>query len=118
MGVEEANQDPIDMGFLRAAAERGLAANGTTITFIPFSPETRRTEAVVSVGGRTVRTMKGALRTMSEASGLGPDAIAGLEARANEETRKGARVPRSVPVTWWQAPMVSLKCFPKTSSCS
>ncbi|HTI36835.1 MAG TPA: plasma-membrane proton-efflux P-type ATPase [Vicinamibacterales bacterium] len=89
----EANQDPIDIGFLRAAAERGLAAGGTTIlTFIPFSPETRRTEAVVSVGGRTVRAMKGALRTVSEASGIGPDVIAELEARANEESRKGARV--------------------------
>jgi len=89
----EANQDPIDIGFLRAAAQRGLAAGGTTIlTFIPFSPETRRTEAVVSVGGRTVRAMKGALRTVSEASGIGPDVIVELEARANEESRKGARV--------------------------
>jgi P-type E1-E2 ATPase len=36
--------------------------------------------------------MKGALRTVSEASGLGADAVAGLEAHANEETRRGRRV--------------------------
>jgi magnesium-transporting ATPase (P-type) len=89
----EANQDPIDMGFLRAAAERGLAADAArTVSFVPFSPETRRTEAVIDVGGRTVRTMKGALRAVSEASGLAPEAIAALEARANEETLKGVRV--------------------------
>jgi P-type E1-E2 ATPase len=81
------------MGFLRAAAERGLLAEAaSTLSFVPFSPETRRTEAVIEVGGRTLRTMKGALRTVSEAAGLGPEAIAALEARANEETRKGVRV--------------------------
>jgi H+-transporting ATPase len=89
----EANQDPIDIGFLRAAEERGLLAEAArTLSFVPFSPETRRTEAVIEVGGRTLRTMKGALRTVSEAAGLGPEAIAALETRANEETRKGVRV--------------------------
>ena len=88
-----ANQDPIDIGFLRAAGAAGPAEESLkTLSFTPFSPETRRTEAVVEIGGRRIRAMKGALRTIAELTGLGAGAIASLEARASEEARKGRRV--------------------------
>lgn len=89
----EANQDPIDLAFLRAARERRLL-QGTerTKSFKPFSPQTRRTEALVESGGRQFRIMKGALRTVAEAAGLDSSAIMTLEARASEEARKGVRV--------------------------
>jgi plasma-membrane proton-efflux P-type ATPase len=89
----EANQDPIDLAFLRAARERGLV-DGTerSLAFVPFSPETRRTEALVEYGGRKVRLMKGALRTVAEAAGLDPEALLALEAHATESAQKGFRV--------------------------
>ena len=88
-----ANQDPIDLGFLRAAAERGLLDPGArTLSFAPFAPDTRRTESVVDVQGRKLRAVKGALRTLAELCGLPPQTVAELEARAGEEGKKGARV--------------------------
>jgi magnesium-transporting ATPase (P-type) len=88
-----ADQDPIDLGVLRAASERGLIdAGARTLRFVPFAPETRRTEAIVEVGGRRTRAMKGALRTLAGLVGLAPEAVAELEARAGEEGKKGARV--------------------------
>lgn len=88
-----ANQDPIDLGFLRAASERGLLDPSVeTRSFVPFSPETRRTESLVRVGGLETRAMKGALRTIAELVGLPAPKVAELEARANEEATKGARV--------------------------
>ncbi len=88
-----ANQDPIDLGFLRAATERGLLDSSIkTLSFVPFSPETRRTEAIVDVHGRKVHALKGSLRTIAELVGLPPESAAGLEKRADEEAKKGARV--------------------------
>jgi H+-transporting ATPase len=88
-----ANQDPIDLGFLRAASERGLLDPGSErVSFVPFSPETRRTESIVNVRGRKTRVMKGALRTVAGLVGLPQESVAELEARANEEAKKGARV--------------------------
>jgi P-type E1-E2 ATPase len=51
-----ANQDPIDLGFLRAASERGLLdPDVRTLSFVPFTPETRRTESLVDVHGCRTR---------------------------------------------------------------
>ena len=87
-----ANADPIDVAFLRAARERKLEDPGAkTIPFAPFSAKTRRTEAVVAMGGRQTRVVKGALRTVAEAAGLDAAAITVLEARADQEARKGVR---------------------------
>jgi magnesium-transporting ATPase (P-type) len=88
-----ANQDAIDIGFLRAAAERGIPDSQIEpLTFVPFSPERRRTESTFLVGGKTARAMKGALRTVADIVGLSPHDVAELESRANEEAKKGARV--------------------------
>ena len=49
----EANQDAIDLAFLRAARERHFLEDATkTLSFVPFSPKTRRTEAVIERNGR------------------------------------------------------------------
>jgi plasma-membrane proton-efflux P-type ATPase len=88
----EANADPIDLAFLRAAFERG--GPGTTVrtqSFTPFSAAARRTEAVVEIGGRRVRCVKGALRTVAAASGLDAGAIGALEDAAAVEAGHGVR---------------------------
>jgi plasma-membrane proton-efflux P-type ATPase len=87
-----ANADPIDVAFLQAAKDRELEdASAKTISFEPFSAKTRHTEAVVEVGGKKSRVVKGALRTVAEAAGLNAAAVATLEQRANEEAKKGVR---------------------------
>ncbi len=60
LASNEANADPIDVAFLRAAKERkldGLAAR--VVSFAPFSAKTRHTEAVVDLDGRQTRVVKG-----------------------------------------------------------
>ncbi len=89
----EANQDAIDLAFLRAARECHFLEDATkTLSFVPFSPKTRRTEAVIERNGQRCRVTKGALRTVATAAGLDDAAIAALEERATEEAQKGFRV--------------------------
>ena len=56
------NMDLIDSAILNAAAARGLAADGCTQrSFTPFSPATRRTEAVIECAGSRYHVLKGAV---------------------------------------------------------
>ncbi len=94
MASQEANQDPIDLAFL-AAAKAGKVFDGaaavTPVSFAPFDAKTRRTEAVVEQGGKHLRVMKGAVRTLAEACGLTPEDVKALEARTAEAAAKGYR---------------------------
>lgn len=95
LASQEANQDPIDVAFLAAAKERHTFDNVPRITpvaFTPFDAKTRRTEAVIEQNGQRLRVMKGAVRTIAEACGLQPPAIAALEARVSESAAKGYRM--------------------------
>jgi plasma-membrane proton-efflux P-type ATPase len=93
LASNEANQDVIDLAFLRAAKERGLSGHGEQlVSFTPFSAETRRTEARILQDGRPVRIIKGALRTIAELAGAGPEMMVQLEARAQAEAQKGFRI--------------------------
>jgi H+-transporting ATPase len=93
LASNEADQDPIDLAFVRAARERNLLrGNERTISFVPFSPGTRRTEAVVEDGDATWRVMKGAVPTVAAESGLDAGELAAIDARARPETQKGYRV--------------------------
>lgn len=94
LASQEANQDPIDLAFLAAARRPGaaaLVAAARRVSFEPFDPQNRRTEAVVEQGGQRARLMKGAVRTVAQACGLQPPAIDALEARADEAALKGLR---------------------------
>jgi H+-transporting ATPase len=91
LASNEANQDTIDLAFLRAAKERGLSGE-KVVSFTPFSAETRRTEAQIVRGGRPVRIIKGALHTVADLAGAAPDVTARLEARAQAEAQKGFRI--------------------------
>jgi plasma-membrane proton-efflux P-type ATPase len=94
LASQEANQDPIDLAFLAAAKERHIfdkLPQVTPVSFAPFDAKNRRTEAVVEQNGQRFHVMKGAVRTIAEACGLQPPAIAALEARGSESALKGYR---------------------------
>jgi H+-transporting ATPase len=92
LASQDADQDPIDLAFLSAARSRHPVGSGRVLSFTPFSARTRRTEAEVEIEGRRLRAMKGALRTLAEASRLAPPTLAALEARATEAAKDGMRV--------------------------
>lgn len=93
LASHDADQDPIDLACLRAAQDRRLL-RGTEkqLSFTPFSPSTRRTEATVESDGRNVRVMKGALRSVAEIAGLQEAEILALETQANAEAKQGVRI--------------------------
>lgn len=87
-----ANQDPIDVAFLAAASQRDRGdAAARRIAFVPFSPETRRTEAVVEVGGRRMRAVKGALRTLAELANIDRAPLSAIETQVTQGAEKGLR---------------------------
>ncbi len=89
----EADQDAIDVAFLRKVQEVQLRETiGTTISFTPFSATTRRAEAVIERNGRHLTVMKGALRTIAAAAGLDDVAADALETKATEQAKAGFRV--------------------------
>ena len=93
LASNEANRDAIDLAFLRAAKERGLSERrGQLVSFMPFSAATRRTEAQIMCEGQPARIVKGALHTVAELAGVGPEVTARLEACAQAEAQKGFRI--------------------------
>jgi H+-transporting ATPase len=94
LASQEANQDPIDLAFLAAARERHLFdafPAVTAVSFKPFDPQSRRTEAEVEQNGQRLRMMKGAVRAVAQACGLDAPAIETLDARVRESALKGYR---------------------------
>ncbi len=93
LASNESDQDPIDLAFLRAVRARGLVVpEDQTIEFSPFSPRTRRTEAVILRGETIMRVMKGAIHTVAELANLGPAEVAALDASAERNASEGARI--------------------------
>jgi H+-transporting ATPase len=94
LASQEANQDPIDLAFLKAAKQRNVLPDSSTfaiVSFAPFDAKSRRTEAVVEHNGQRLRVMKGAVRTIALACGQSAAGIEALEARASDSALKGYR---------------------------
>ncbi|MGO0123215.1 plasma-membrane proton-efflux P-type ATPase [Desulfothermobacter acidiphilus] len=66
LSSQEADQDPIDLAILSAAAERSIQLEPyRQVSFVPFDPQKKRTEAVVEADGRRFQVMKGAVQTIA-----------------------------------------------------
>lgn len=94
LASQEADQDPIDLAFLRAAKERHIFDGMpiiTPISFAPFDAKNRQTEAVIEQNGQRLRVIKGAVRTVAAACGLDPQAIESLELQVHKSALKGYR---------------------------
>ena len=75
LACDEATQDPIDLAILEAARLRGvLEGMPIRVKFVPFDPETKRSEAYFEQDGKTMHVLKGAPGVISSLAGKGADA--------------------------------------------
>jgi len=80
----EETKDPIDVAIVSRA--RKVKIRGRRISFIPFDPSTKRSEAVVEIEGKRIRVAKGAPQIVLEMCANGKKFI---EDKLNELASKG-----------------------------
>ena len=92
LASEEANQDPIDMAFINYARQENLPLDTFVLkTFVPFDPQTRRTEATVQKNGEEFKVIKGAVKVVASVCGLDENDTEKLVALTEEYAQKGHR---------------------------
>ncbi len=80
LACDEATQDPIDLAILEAARSHKLLADLPQRTkFIPFDPETKRSEAIYEQNGQALRVLKGAPRVIAALIPDAPDISAEVD---------------------------------------
>ena len=93
LGSQEANQDPIDIAFLSAAAEAHISLDGySQKEFVPFDPKTRMTEATIQKHGETFFVGKGSFDTICSSCNLPDKETKDLRKHAEALSAKGLRV--------------------------
>lgn len=93
LASQEADQDPIDIAIIKAANARGITVGFSQVDrFIPFSPETRRTEAFVTENGSHYRVIKGAVDVVIELCGLSAKTAQAIRQTAAELANTGNKV--------------------------
>lgn len=66
LASDEATQDPIDLAVVRAARKQGLFEQAPPrVSFEPFDPMTKRSEALVEQDGKVIRVIKGEPSTVA-----------------------------------------------------
>ncbi|OIR17359.1 calcium-transporting ATPase 1 [mine drainage metagenome] len=66
LACDDATQDPIDMAIIEAARSQGqLADRPRRLQFVPFDPETKRSEALFDLDTGKMRVIKGAPRVIA-----------------------------------------------------
>jgi H+-transporting ATPase len=86
-------KDFIDVAIRKKADEEGIGLSGySRVSYLPFDPHIKRTEAIVERDGTRMRIVKGATEILVELSGAdGAEAKSGARAIAEEYSRKGYR---------------------------
>ena len=81
-----ATQDPLDLAVIEGAQRRHIEAEGERLSFTPFEPDTKRSEAVIQLkDGSKLHVVKGAPQTIAALAG-GRDVkadVAEMAARGN-----------------------------------
>lgn len=92
LASEKDSQDQIDSAILSEIEKRKIDLSiYRRLSFIPFDPETRRTEALVANEEGQVRALKGASQVIAELFTLEKKDRANLEGIVEEFSKKGAR---------------------------
>lgn len=94
LASNEADQDPIDLAFLAAAAEADLSLHTYSQTeFVPFDPQTRMTEAAIQKSGEIFFVRKGSVNAICFSCQMSDKDTAALRKSVEEEfSSKGLRV--------------------------
>ncbi len=93
LASQEADQDPIDIAVIKAATARGIVVGSSQVDhFVPFSPETRRTEATVTEPESHYRVMKGAVDVVVDLCGLSDKGAKAIRQMAAELSNAGNKV--------------------------
>jgi len=89
----EEGMDPIDTAAIAYAKASGAAPDyQKRIRYVPFSPEAKRTEAVVADGAKEIRVMKGAVPTiLALCEGMDSSAMEAANGAADAFSKKGFR---------------------------
>ncbi|HZD60711.1 MAG TPA: HAD-IC family P-type ATPase, partial [Anaerolineae bacterium] len=74
---DAATQDPIDLAILASCADKNITVDmGARVSFTPFDPSTKRTEAVIRENGTVLRIIKGAPQVvLKQATGFDPHKV-------------------------------------------
>jgi H+-transporting ATPase len=93
LASKEANQDPIDIAFLTAAAEAHLPLDAyPQMEFVPFDPKTRMTEATIDKAGEIFFVGKGSFDTICAACNVSEENAKTMLKLAEDLSAKGLRV--------------------------
>ncbi len=93
LASREANQDPIDLAFISKAKEMHLPVAGyDQVSFTPFDPVTRRTEALVKIDNKRLYVVKGAVRTIMDLCKDCRDELDKMEQDIDKLAAKGYRI--------------------------
>jgi plasma-membrane proton-efflux P-type ATPase len=86
------NRDSIDTAILDHAHKQNLSmVNYKQVQFVPFSPQSRKTEATIDSGQGSFKVMKGALKSIATEAKLSEDQLRRLEATSDLLAQKGYR---------------------------
>ncbi len=93
LASKEANQDPIDLAFLKATASANLSLNSyRQIEFVPFDPKSRMTKAIIRRSGETFVVGKGSFTAVSAICNLEEQEINDKSKLADALSENGMRV--------------------------
>jgi H+-transporting ATPase len=92
LASQEANHDSIDMAFISAAKEKDILNNSfVKKTFIPFDPDTRKTEATIVNADGDFKVMKGAFEVIAKICALNEKDLAPMQNQVNKFAISGYR---------------------------
>lgn len=92
LASQKANRDPIDLALIEAAEKKEMPLQTfQQVSFTPFDPKTRYTEALVKKGNDEIHVLKGAFETLAQVCQLDQERKKELENSANESAARGYR---------------------------
>lgn len=94
LASREEEMDPIDLAVIAYAAGAGISPEGyKQVSYTPFNPSDKRTEAVVEAGGKRFRVVKGAPQIVAAlCKGITEEAMKTVNTAIEGSSRKGYRV--------------------------
>ncbi len=92
MASDAKSQDALDDAIFKVSDPLKIKEDGTRVSFTPFDPATKRTEAVYNVNGQDVQVFKGQPKTIWEMVNGGKDSGYKFEEVETSLATKGERV--------------------------